>query len=94
MQQNIKSKAFGKTEDLVCKLYIQSVSIFLAFFERSLHMTEVMFKGEILCFSLLSYWSMNLCQELGLGWGPGYMHVDVSRVFYMNITMVCACCFS
>ena len=78
MQQNIKSKAFGKTEDLVCKLYIQSVSIFLAFFERS----------------LLSYWSMNLCQELGLGWRPGYMHVDVSRVFYMNITMVCAYCFS
>ena len=67
MQQNIQSKAFGRTEDLVCKLYIQSASIFLALFEPSLHITEMMFKDEVLCSFLLSYWSMNVCQELGLG---------------------------
>ena len=79
-------KSIRQTEDLVCKLYIQSVSIFLALFERSLHITEMMFKSEVLFFFLLSYCSMNVCQELGLG-GSGHMHVDVSQVFYMNITM-------
>ena len=54
MQQNIQSKAFGRTEDLACKLYIQSVSIFLALFERSLHITEMMFKSEVLFFFVLS----------------------------------------
>ena len=55
MQQNIQSKAFDRTEELDCKLYIQSVSIFLALFECSLHITEMIFKGEVLCFFLLSY---------------------------------------
>ena len=81
MQQNIQSKAFDRTEDLDCKLYIQSVSIFLALFECSLHITEMIFKGEVLCFFLLSYKSMNVHQELGLGWGPGHVYVDVSQVF-------------
>ena len=94
MQQNIQSEALGRTEDLVCKLYVQSVSIFLALFERSLHITEMTFKVEVLCFFLLNYWSMNVYQELGLGWGPGHMHEDVSQVFYMNITMTCAFSFS
>ena len=31
MEQNIYPKAFGRMKDLVCKLYIQSVSIFLHF---------------------------------------------------------------
>ena len=94
MQQNIQSKAFGRTENLVCKLYIQSASIFLALFEPSLHITEMMFKDEVLCSFLLSYWSMNVCQELGLEWRPSHMIVDVSQAFYMNIAMTCAYYFS
>ena len=31
VKQNIHPKAFGRTKDLVCKLYIQSVSIFSRF---------------------------------------------------------------
>ena len=36
MQQNRQSKAFGRTEDLICKLYIQSVSI-LSHFSNFAH---------------------------------------------------------
>lgn len=60
---------------------ICNLKVFSSTFKRSLHITKMMFKTEVLCFFLLSYWPMNLCQELGWGWGPGQMHVDVYKYF-------------
>ena len=70
MQQNIHPTAFERTKNLFCKLYIQPVSIFSHFLSL-----RAMF-----CFFILSYWSMNL-SGIGVGWGPGHMHVDVHKVF-------------
>ena len=61
MQQIIQSKAFSRTEDLVCKLYIQSVRIFLALFERSLNITEMMFKGDVLHITEMMFKGDVLC---------------------------------
>ena len=50
-----------------CVSCTSNLKVFSCTFDRSLHITEVMFKAEFPCFFLLSYWSMNLCQKLGWG---------------------------
>ena len=75
------SKSIRQNEIFGLQVVNPVYKYFLALSERSLHIAEMVFQGKVLCCLLLSYWSVELRQQLGWGCGHGYMHVDIHKFF-------------
>ena len=84
---NIPPKAFGRTKDLVCKLYIQFVTIFSHFSTVycTLHRWSLRAK---FCFFLLSFGQWTYVRNWD-GVGVWSHACGRPQVFCMNITMTC-----
>ena len=77
---NVTKKAFCRTKDLVCKLYMSSVSIF-SLFSSVLCLLQRWCSRAKFCVPFTSLLVNELCQRLSWGWGLGHNNVDIHKVF-------------
>ena len=80
MYQEKHPKAFGRTKDTVCKLYIQSVSFFSHFLNVLCILQKLCLRASSL-FLFIVILVNELMAGIGMGLEPGHMHVDIHKIF-------------